>query len=1590
MQEADEQDTCRICSAPAEHDQPLFHPCKCSGTIRYIHQDCLTTWLAHSKKKNCDVCKHSYSFTKVYAPDMPSSLPPVLLIRRLIQHLFLGILFVLRAIAVATIWLGVLPFVTVWSWRMYFSMGESIAWYISDRPRPLGDSEISSLYNRFRYDVTGPPPKNLLAKFTAHPLWLALSADIFTGQIIASLIVLTFVAVFLLREWISQNARPGVFEDEEVVPEDPPADEPIIVRLRPDIPLPQPQVVPQPETLVEMWQREMDAVREGNENRRPDNELNDNLDPDRWFVQENEPDNQEHNRKKKKKLRARQADISDEERNRLRLPQRVLAADNDQEREHVRRKMFHRRIHVARTTAARRRVYTTHKASPSTTPLASQSEGNKFDFTFKAPGAPSVPAVNGNAPSHVMDESPIADVVPRRWNDSLENDDRKRMPPPPPSDSPFPHVALQPPSAEIPFSLRRWPQPSPDQSSASPISPPSYPPRPPLPITFDPPRSRPESPFVFSPGKTPIESPSLATYRAPEELGPEAGPSNTSGYFDKREGEDSEDEIEEEEEDDNLEELDIDIDDDDVFEVDLPEEGVLLLSEDEDFGAEHGRYFRDPEDENPADVVLETQQAVNESDSDDDTEEEGDNDRRDLGVDAEGRAIEDDDDGMFRDGDEDEEEDQEGGEGLFDDDGQWDEGEVEVDAFGAQGVPGGAPAVPLQGLNQQGDAEAAAGLDMNEEGDGNVEDDMEGAMEAIGMRGPIHGIFQNAGLMIFVLDTAIGLGILIPFTIGKTTALLSLDPQRFLHVMHLPIRAMRIVTDPIVDFVAYILVKLLLPRITHIVQSVLRLCIFFVSNFVGKLLGSTLTGGISKLSVKTYNYSAELIIELSDWIRDDFPADDEIPLSYKKPVKTSSFIASIPDMLGFTEPYFAKLGMEIRLLATKLQFTWVRLALGSGPTDRVFAVFLGYVVVAFIFCLYLNILTVGNAKTAGLAVRNAVRQQLLVLKVATFIFIELVTFPLGCGIVLDLCTVWLFPEANMNSRAAFFVQAPLTAMFYHWVAGTMFMYSFAVLLSGCRSVMRPGAMWFIKDPQDQNSHPIRDILDRPTFTQLRKICVSGVMYSFVVACVVGSVAGLLVIGHKSIMPFRWKNREPLSNVPIDLLFLHLVLPYTMHYFRPKRVIKSVATTVWKFLATRLRLTSYFFGGRYPREECTPKNWRDNFVRGGVDVLDEGDAIDGTFRRVPATDNLALPRDMRATAAVTAEGEPVDEAAAALMALQNAEAEKAKRVVKDDYMIVYIPPHFRWRIIGFITLLWIFGAILLGFGVALPIQLGRSFFQLFTSREVHDGYSFILGFYLQWICYLIARAIDRLDKRRQRRGGDGPRGNLHILVVKRGLLWVAKTAYMVFFLGVVVPILLALVIDLYIILPIRFTLDPTLTPRIRIVDSWALGLLYAKIAFHAHRIQPPNRITRGLQHIIAHGWTRPDPIAATKEVIGPLAGGLLGMILFPGIVFRTLQHFFPQLPLDNRFIFMQVYPTVFIFAGTIRSAVVLFDLLSSWSQAIRDKEFLVEMRLRNHEPEKVDATKSAAGAAAGVKEGAGRDDEIRLPPLDLAMEDVERE
>lgn len=39
---------CRICRMGGSAAEPLFYPCRCSGSIKHVHQSCLLDWLRHS------------------------------------------------------------------------------------------------------------------------------------------------------------------------------------------------------------------------------------------------------------------------------------------------------------------------------------------------------------------------------------------------------------------------------------------------------------------------------------------------------------------------------------------------------------------------------------------------------------------------------------------------------------------------------------------------------------------------------------------------------------------------------------------------------------------------------------------------------------------------------------------------------------------------------------------------------------------------------------------------------------------------------------------------------------------------------------------------------------------------------------------------------------------------------------------------------------------------------------------------------------------------------------------------------------------------------------------------------------------------------------------------------------------------------------------------------------------------------------------------------------------------------------------------------------------------------------------------------
>ncbi|TKS80358.1 E3 ubiquitin-protein ligase MARCH6 [Collichthys lucidus] len=104
-----EEDICRVCRSEGTQDKPLYHPCVCTGSIKFIHQECLLQWLKHSRKEYCELCKHRFAFTPIYSPDMPSRLPVQDIFAGLVTSIGTAIRYWFHYTLVAFAWLGVVP-----------------------------------------------------------------------------------------------------------------------------------------------------------------------------------------------------------------------------------------------------------------------------------------------------------------------------------------------------------------------------------------------------------------------------------------------------------------------------------------------------------------------------------------------------------------------------------------------------------------------------------------------------------------------------------------------------------------------------------------------------------------------------------------------------------------------------------------------------------------------------------------------------------------------------------------------------------------------------------------------------------------------------------------------------------------------------------------------------------------------------------------------------------------------------------------------------------------------------------------------------------------------------------------------------------------------------------------------------------------------------------------------------------------------------------------------------------------------------------------------------------------------------------------
>nr|XP_055061580.1 E3 ubiquitin-protein ligase MARCHF8 isoform X1 [Misgurnus anguillicaudatus] len=56
----DELEVCRICHCEGDEECPLITPCRCTGSLRFVHQTCLHQWIKSSDTRCCELCKYDF------------------------------------------------------------------------------------------------------------------------------------------------------------------------------------------------------------------------------------------------------------------------------------------------------------------------------------------------------------------------------------------------------------------------------------------------------------------------------------------------------------------------------------------------------------------------------------------------------------------------------------------------------------------------------------------------------------------------------------------------------------------------------------------------------------------------------------------------------------------------------------------------------------------------------------------------------------------------------------------------------------------------------------------------------------------------------------------------------------------------------------------------------------------------------------------------------------------------------------------------------------------------------------------------------------------------------------------------------------------------------------------------------------------------------------------------------------------------------------------------------------------------------------------------------------------------------------------
>jgi E3 ubiquitin-protein ligase MARCH6 len=803
-------------------------------------------------------------------------------------------------------------------------------------------------------------------------------------------------------------------------------------------------------------------------------------------------------------------------------------------------------------------------------------------------------------------------------------------------------------------------------------------------------------------------------------------------------------------------------------------------------------------------------------------------------------------------------------------------------------------------------AAAAAGIDLNNAEAVEDAEDLDGILELIGMQGPLTGMVQNVIFSEFLISLTLAMSVWLPYIWGKIVLLLLANP--FGVFVKAPLYLLSLVANTSVDvslFVSGICVYVLkfgLDFLIYLVSLVHPVSRSWINtSAMGKMSLSLASGSGSRLE--------RAIFQTFGGLRPDLPTFSVLShqalhvfqrqlvaevqtlgqflvyVFYGAPLRLNECIRggvgvnkfTIYDTLQFIMTSYRqtvsdlgrlyqglynfrslKLGIEGPLDTGSLDYSLAR----WSTKDRVIAILIGYTFFAFAGYLYIKIsrLVLGlkpGDKVEGI-VADSLKQAGGVMKVILIISIEMIVFPLYCGFLLDVALMPLFEGVGFHSRLAFVMKAPITAVFVHWFVGTCYMFHFALFVAMCRKIMRRGVLYFIRDPDDPTFHPVRDVLERPIAIQLSKIAFSGLVYGGLVILCLGGIVWM-VSRLEGIFPIHWTSNEPILEFPIDFLFYSFLIPILIRSVEPSKKLNAMYEWWFRKCARWLRLSNFLFNEQHEDEQgqhvrgswsaiFQRKQVVDKAANGEDRQLETSFIRDGTFVRAPGSDSVRIPKGGR----VFLEVDDGNNGSDGQNDGQNDEGELPHGNRNDSFVKVYIPPMFRARIAAFVGLVWVFAAVSgIAFTIA-PLSLGRKCILLITqgNRPPNDLYAFSVGLYLcgsgayAFTYYEICRewALKKIDHYFNDTKHALPR-------LWSSFVYFGGLAYMGITFGFILPFLFSTLVELYFVAPLHTYLTSTYTPRapaynysalpptIHVIQTWTLGLVYLRVVVRLVTNQP---------------------------------------------------------------------------------------------------------------------------------------------------------